>query len=334
MHTTLLLFSIVYFESLITYSLYKLHYLCTHYIMSKYLITIIGPTASGKSSLAIQLAKYFQTEIISADSRQFYQELTIGTAKPSEEELKEVKHHFINSFSIKEFYTAGNFENDALEKIKDIHQKNDIAIMVGGSGLYINAVLFGIDPFPDIPIEIRKKAIILYKEKGLQALRDELREKDPVYFLEVDLDNPRRLMRALEVCYATQQPYSSLRRQKPKKRNFKPIKIALDWKREDLYKRIDERVDKMVENGLIQECQELLSYKSLPALDTIGYKEIFDFLEGKTSKDEAIELIKRNSRRYAKRQMTWFKKDDDIKWFKPETSIDIIIQHIREKQFS
>lgn len=302
--------------------------------MNKNLITIIGPTASGKSSLAIQLAKHFQTEIISADSRQFYQELTIGTAKPTEHELKEVKHHFINSFSVQEFYTAGNFENDALEKIKEIHQENDFAIMVGGSGLYINAVLFGIDPFPDIPIEVRKKAILLYKEKGLQALRDELREKDPVYFLEVDLDNPRRLMRALEVCYATQQPYSSLRKQKPKTRSFKSIKIALDWKREDLYKRIDERVDEMVDNGLIQECQELLTYKNLPALETIGYKEIFDFLEGKTSKDEAIELIKRNSRRYAKRQMTWFKKDNEIAWFKPETSLEIIIQYIREKQFS
>lgn len=301
--------------------------------MSKQLITVIGPTASGKSHLAIQLAKFFNTEIISADSRQFYKELNIGTAKPTGDELNEVQHHFINSFSINEYYTSGSFENDALLKISEIHKEKDLAILVGGSGLYVNAVLFGIDPFPDIPIETRKIAITLFKEKGLQALRDELREKDPKYFLEVDLDNPRRIMRALEVCYATEQPYSSFKNMKPKKRPFNSIKVAIDWSREELYQRINERVVLMIQNGLIQECQNLLPFRNLQTLDTIGYKEIFEFLDGKTSKEEAIENIKRNSRRYAKRQMTWFKKDEKIKWFRPDVPLSEIILHIQSNMY-
>lgn len=300
----------------------------------KFLITILGPTASGKSDLAIQLAIHFQTEIISADSRQFYKELSIGTAKPDKSELQKAKHHFIDSFPVKEYYSAGAYEHDALEKINEIHSRNVYAVMVGGSGLYINAVLIGIDPFPDIPAEVRQKLIRMNQEQGIQALRDELRKHDPVYFLEVDLDNPRRLMRALEVCYTTGLPYSKLRNQRPKKRNFIPIKLALDWKRDELYKRIDDRVDDMIEKGLIQECQQLLPYRHLQALDTIGYKEVFDFLDGKTSKEEAIELIKRNSRRYAKRQMTWFRKDEDIKWFDPQTPLEEIIEHIEKARFS
>jgi tRNA dimethylallyltransferase len=299
--------------------------------MSKFLITIMGPTASGKTALAIELARHFDTEIISADSRQFYKEMTIGTAKPSEAELAEVPHHFINHLSVASYYGAGKFEEEALQVLDRIFAEKDVAVMVGGSGLYINAVLFGIDPFPEIPVEIRLKTLQFYKENGLQALRDELRKYDPEYFLEVDLDNPRRLMRAVEVCYATGKPYSSFRQQKPKPRPFKSIKIAYDWDREELYQRINNRVDKMIEKGLIQECQQLTDFSNQIALDTIGYKEIFDFLDGKISKEDAIDLIKRNSRRYAKRQLTWFRNDTEINWFSPESSIESFIHFIQSK---
>lgn len=299
--------------------------------MSKFLITILGPTASGKTTLAIELANSFKTEIISADSRQFYNEMSIGTAKPTPEELSKAKHHFINHLSVAEYYSAGKFEEEAMAKIAELHQQKDVVVMVGGSGLYLNAVLFGIDPFPEIPIEVRLKTLHFYKENGLQALRDELRKYDPEYFLEVDLDNPRRLMRALEVCYATGMTYSSFRQQSPKSRPFESIKIAFDWKREELYKRINQRVDDMLEKGLIQECQQLLPYKSELALDTIGYKEIFEFLDGKITKTDAIELIKRNSRRYAKRQLTWFRSDNEINWFAPGTTTETIANFIKAK---
>lgn len=299
--------------------------------MNNFLITILGPTASGKTDLAIQLAKHFDTEIISADSRQFYNELTIGTAKPSEAELNYVPHHFINCSSVDNPISAGKYETLALEKIASLHKKKNTVIMVGGSGLYINAVLFGIDPFPEISTSTRLKTLNFYKENGIQALRDELRKYDPEYFLEVDLDNPRRIMRALEVCYATKQPYSSFRNQTPTPRPFKSIKLAYKWERKELYERINKRVDLMIEKGLIKECQSLIDKKELPTLDTIGYKEIFQFLEGKVKKDEAIELIKRNSRRYAKRQLTWFKKDEAIIWLKPNENIENILKLVQKE---
>lgn len=299
--------------------------------MSKFLITIMGPTASGKTSLAIEIAQHFKTQIISADSRQFYNEMTIGTAKPSTQELSKIKHHFINHLSVNEYYAAGKFEDEALQTIESIFAENETAVMVGGSGLYLNAVLFGIDPFPEIPSDIRLKTLNYYKEQGLQALRDELRKFDPQYFLEVDLDNPRRLMRALEVCYATGQPYSSFRQKTAKPRLFQNIKIGIDWNREALYERINHRVDNMIAEGLIEECQKLLTQKNQLALDTIGYREIFDFLEGKTTKEEAIDLIKRNSRRYAKRQLTWFRSDAEINLFQPNTPTETIINFIKAK---
>ena len=299
--------------------------------MSNFLITIMGPTASGKTSLAIEIAQHFNTQIISADSRQFYNEMTIGTAKPSPEELAKVKHHFINHLSVSEYYAAGKFEDEALETLNQIFEQNETAVMVGGSGLYLNAVLFGIDPFPEIPPEIRLKTLQFYKEQGLQALRDEIRKYDPEYFLEVDLDNPRRLMRALEVCYATGQPYSSFRQKTAKPRSFQSIKIGIDWDRESLYERINQRVDNMIEQGLIEECQNLHPHKNQLALDTIGYREIFDFLEGKTTKQEAIDLIKRNSRRYAKRQLTWFRSDAEINLFQPNTPTETIVNFIQAK---
>ena len=295
---------------------------------NKYLITIMGATASGKSSLAIELAKHYNTEIISADSRQFYKGMDIGTAKVLPSEMAEVKHHFIDILEPTEEYNAGQFEADALKTLDAIFEKNDVAIMVGGSGLYLNAVLFGIDPFPEIPRETRLKTLQFYKDNGLQALRDELRRLDPKYFLEVDLDNPRRLMRAVEVCYASGQAYSSFRSQSAQKRNFTAIKIAYQWTRELLYERINQRVDEMIEAGLIAEAQQLVPFKTLKALDTIGYKEVFDFLDGNISKEECIELIKRNSRRYAKRQVTWFKKDEELHWFNPLSKIQDFITFI------
>ena len=298
----------------------------------KHLISIIGPTASGKTSLAIELAKTYNTEIISADSRQFYKKMDVGTAKPTIEEMDGVKHHFIDTLDVNEKYNAGKFEEDALQTLDKIFETKDVAIMVGGSGLYINAVLFGIDPFPEIPRETRLKALHFYKENGLQALRDEIRSLDPKYFLEVDLDNPRRLMRALEVCYATGQPYSDFTGQRAKKRNFEPIKIAYQWERELLYNRINDRVDLMIDNGLIAEVQSLATFKNEDALNTIAYKEIFEFLDGHLSKEDAIDLIKQNTRRYAKRQMTWFKKDENINWFTPAANIEdfiIFIERLR-----
>ena len=295
----------------------------------------MGPTASGKTSLAIELAKSYNTEVISADSRQFYKKMDIGTAKPTIAEMDGVKHHFIDVLNVDEKYNAGKYEDDALAALDKIFETNDVAILVGGSGLYINAVLFGIDPFPEIPRETRLKALNFYKEKGLQALRDELRELDPKFFLEVDLDNPRRLMRALEVCYATGQPYSNFTNRSPKKRNFEAIKIAYQWHRDLLYDRINERVDLMVEDGLIAEVQQLVAFKNEDALNTIAYKEIFDFLDGHTTKEDAIALIKQNTRRYAKRQMTWFRKDEGINWFTPAANIEdfiIFIERLRNGQ--
>jgi len=288
---------------------------------NKYLICILGPTASGKTSLAIETAKYFNTEIISTDSRQFYKEMHIGTAKPTFEELAEAKHHFIDSLSVTQDYSAGDFEHDALQKLDELYKTKDVVVLAGGSGLYINAILFGIDPFPVIEHETRLKTFSIYKEKGIEGLKDELRRLDPEYYIEVDLDNSRRLMRALEVCYASGKTYSSFRKQEPKPRNFKVVKIAYDYEREVLYKRINDRVDLMLQNGLEAEAKTLIEFKDMYALNTIGYKEFFSFFDGEISKEEAIELIKRNSRRYAKRQLTWFGHDKEINWIKPNVDL-------------
>lgn len=268
---------------------------------NKYLICILGPTASGKTTLAIEMAKYFNTEIISTDSRQFYKEMNIGTAKPTKEELSIVKHHFIDCLSIEKKYTAGDYEHDALETITELHKNKDVVVLAGGSGLYINAILFGIDPFPEISREIREKILNLYKEEGLEAIKDELRKLDPEFYIEVDLDNPRRIMRAVEVCWASGTTYSSFRKKEAKQRDFKVIKIAYDYEREILYKRIEKRVDIMLEEGLEAEVRGLEAHKNLLALQTIGYKEFFNYFEGKIDKERAIELIKQNSRRYAKK---------------------------------
>ncbi|MDP4266736.1 MAG: tRNA (adenosine(37)-N6)-dimethylallyltransferase MiaA [Bacteroidota bacterium] len=293
----------------------------------KKLIVICGPTAVGKTSLSIKLAKYFNTEILSADSRQFYSELKIGTAPPSKCELDEVKHHFIGSLSIKDYYNVAQFEIDGLRVLDEIFLNHDYAILVGGSGLYINALCNGIDELPDPDDSLRNSLKSDYNEKGLDFLKDRLFALDPEYYNKVDLSNPNRVIRAIEVCMKTGNSYTSLRTSTIKKRDFQIIKIGLNIERSILYNIINERVDRMFEAGLIEEAKNLYSLLGLNALKTVGYTELFDYFENKYSLEEAIEKIKTNSRRYAKRQLTWFRKDTSITWFHPE-NINEIIEYI------
>lgn len=293
--------------------------------MNKYLIVIAGPTAVGKTALSIRLAKHFNTEIVSADARQFFKEMSIGTAKPSQEEMDGVAHHFIDSHTIQEDYNVGQYEQDALAVLEKIFQHKDIAIMTGGSGLYIKVVTDGMDEIPDIDPEIRITLMKLLEEEGLQALLDKLEELDPQYFALVDKANPQRVMRGVEVCLGTGLPYSSFRKQNQVERPFKTIKIALNLPREVLYQRIDQRMDLMIEAGLLEEAKALQLYRHLNALQTVGYKEIYDYLDGNYDWEEALRLLKRNSRRYAKRQLTWFGKDKAYQWFEPHQYEDIIL---------
>ena len=294
---------------------------------TKTLIIVLGPTAIGKTSLSIQLAKHFNTEIISADSRQFYKELLIGAAPPSAKELSEVKHHFIQHLSVSQDYNVGKFEEDAILKIEELFTKNDKIIMVGGSGLYIDAICKGFDKMPETPSEIREEVISLYKKNGIDFLQNEVQQKDPVFYNEVDRNNPQRLLRALEVMYSTNKTFSSFRNKKDKKRNFKIIKIGLETDRELLYNRINQRVDIMMENGLLQEVKSLTHFKNKNSLQTVGYKELFEHLEGKITLEESLNKIKQNSRRLAKRQITWFKKDISTTYFSSE-NLDEIIEFI------
>ena len=294
---------------------------------TKTLIIVLGPTAIGKTSLSIQLAKHFNTEIISADSRQFYKELLIGAAPPSAKELSEVKHHFIQHLSVSQDYNVGKFEEDAIVKIEELFTKNDKVIVVGGSGLYIDAICKGFDKMPETPSEIREEVISLYKKNGIEFLQNEVQQKDPVFYNEVDRNNPQRLLRALEVMYSTNKTFSSFRNKKDKKRNFKIIKIGLETDRELLYNRINERVDIMMENGLLHEVKSLTHFKNKNSLQTVGYKELFEHLEGKITLEEALNKIKQNSRRFAKRQITWFKKNNSTTYFSAE-NLDEIIEFI------
>jgi tRNA dimethylallyltransferase len=271
----------------------------------------------GKTAIAIHLAKILGTEIISADARQFYREMSIGTAKPNQNELLEVQHHFINNLSIKDEYNAGKFEQEAIHKIAEIHTKNQFAIMVGGSGLFIKAVCDGFDEMPNIDPNIRIELNQEFEQNGLEFLLKELRQLDPDYFGLVDKNNTQRVIRALEVCKGTGKPFSSFRNAKKAQRNFQSIKIGLQLERKLLYNTIDNRVDKMLEMGLIEEAKNLIPFQHLNALQTVGYSELFDYFNGKIDLEEAIRLIKRNTRHYAKRQMTWFNKDLEIKWFTP-----------------
>lgn len=290
------------------------------------LIVIVGPTAVGKTATAVELAKKINTEIISADSRQFYRELQVGTAKPTAEELSEVTHHLINSHSIHEVIDAGTFERLALEALKSIFEKYDNAVMVGGSGLYVQALCEGLDALDIRDDELRKELSL----KSITELQTQLQDLDHDYFLEVDKNNPQRLMRAIEVVLKTGKKYSELRQGQKKDREFNIIKIGLTDDREVLYDRINKRVDQMINNHLEDEARQFIEYKNYYTLQTVGYSEWFDYFDGKTSRDEAIELIKRNSRRYAKRQLTWFRRDQEIKWFKAN-EFNLIYQYIADQ---
>ena len=282
---------------------------------NKFLIVVIGPTAIGKTALSIKIAQHFHCEILSCDSRQFFKEMTIGTAVPSEEELAAAPHHFIHNKSIFENYTVGEFEKEAIAKLDFLFETNDFAVLVGGSGLYVDAILKGFDDFPEIDLSVRNSIKENYEEQGISYLQDELQKRDPEYFSAVAKENPQRLMRALEVCIGTGKPYSSFLNQKKNHRNFTPIIIGLEAEREIIYDRINQRVDIMMQSGLLAEAERLYPHKNLNALQTVGYRELFEYLDSNFTLDFAISEIKKNTRRFAKRQLTWFKRNENAKWF-------------------
>jgi tRNA dimethylallyltransferase len=298
--------------------------------MSPTLVAIIGPTAVGKTEIGVQLAEHFSSEIISADSRQMYRELKVGTALPSSEQLSRAKHHLIGNLSIHDYYNASMFEQDVLCLLSEIFPRNPIAFMVGGSTLYVNAVFHGIDDLPSVDPELRKDLQKQYLEQGIEFLRMKLKLLDPEYYQRVDLKNPNRLLKAIEISLMTGQPYSTLLTAPKVQRNFNIIKIGLNMEREILFDRINRRVDEMFDQGLPEEARELFPYKQLNSLNTVGYKELFQFLEGAVSREDAKEQIKKNTRNYAKRQLTWFKRDQEITWFEPSNFDDILL-HLKSR---
>jgi tRNA dimethylallyltransferase len=297
---------------------------------AKTLIVVVGPTAIGKTAMAIRLAKHFHTEIISADSRQFFKEMEIGTAKPSKGELAEVPHHFINSNSVQTLLSTGDFEVQALLTLENLFQNHDVAIMVGGSGLYIDAVCNGLDKLPDIDLNIREELNERFAKEGISFIQTLLKEYDPEYFAKVDQSNPQRMIRGVEFFRSTGLKLSSFLTGSKKQRPFNIIKIGLNTDRLVLYERINHRVDQMLESGLVEEVRTLLPFRKYNALNTVGYSEIFDFIDGILSLPEAIDKIKQNTRRFAKRQLTWFRKDDTTAWFEPEET-DRIIEYLKTK---
>ena len=295
---------------------------------TNFLISVVGPTAIGKTTLGIKLAQYFNTEIISADSRQFYKEMFIGTAVPSQIELKAVPHHFIQHKSIKDKYTVGDFENDAIKKLKTLFSTKSVVIMVGGSGLYIDAVTKGLDYFPKIDSNIRATLNQRLHSDGIKTLQAELKTLDKKTYDSIAINNPQRLIRALEICIGTNKPYSSFLTNSEKKRPFKIITIGLTADRKLIYDRINARVDLMIKNGLIEEVKSLISFKSYNALNTVGYKELFNYLDNSSDLDTAISEIKKNTRRFAKRQLTWFRKNENTNWFNYDTKIEFVVSKI------
>ena len=289
----------------------------------KLLVSVVGPTAVGKTAVTIDLANAFDSEIISADSRQFYREMELGTAKPSAEELSLAPHHFINTLSVTQEYSVGQFEKDAISLLDELFQKHEVVFMAGGSGLFVDAVCNGLDKFPEIDPAIRERLNDTYAVKGIAYLQSLLKEKDPTYYAQVDVQNPQRLIRALEVIESTGEPFSSFRRQQAADRPFEVLRIGLEMDREKLYERIDMRMDLMIAAGLFEEAERLYQYRSLNALQTVGYKEIFGHLDGEYDKEEAVRLLKRNSRRYAKRQLTWFRRNESVHWFSPNQVAEI-----------
>ncbi|UOE48178.1 tRNA (adenosine(37)-N6)-dimethylallyltransferase MiaA [Mucilaginibacter sp. SMC90] len=294
----------------------------------KTLIVVVGPTAVGKTVAAIKLAQHFDTVVVSADSRQFFREMSIGTAKPDESELAAAKHYFINSHSISESFSVGDFEKQGLALLDELFKTHDHVILAGGSGLYIKAICEGFDDLPVADISVREQLNLQLEKEGIATLQEKLQQVDPDYYTQVDLNNPQRIIRALEVFETSGKPFSSYRKATINKRPFNIIKLALDMPREKLYERINLRVDTMVEQGLIEEVKTLLPHRQLNALNTVGYAELFDHFDGKTNLDEALLLIKQNTRRFAKRQLTWFRKDKDFIWFDAGAD-DVINQMIK-----
>lgn len=293
----------------------------------KRLIVIVGPTGSGKTDLSIAIAKHYGTPIISTDSRQFYRGIPIGTAQPEAEQLEAVKHHFIASHELEDSLSCGTYEVLALERLGELFKEYDNVVAVGGSGLYVQALCEGMDDLPQPDEELRQSLNQRLKSEGVESLAESLRELDPAYYEVVDRQNPARVLRALEVCLQTGLPYSSLRTGEKRKRDFEIVKIGVDMPREELYERIDRRVLMMVEHGLEAEARSVYHLRHLNSLQTVGYKEMFQYFDGEISRDEAISLIQRNSRRYAKRQLTWFRRDEAVKWFHPK-EFDAIVEYI------
>jgi tRNA dimethylallyltransferase len=292
--------------------------------MKNILIVLIGPTCVGKTDFSIQIARHFGCEIISADSRQFFREMKIGTAVPSDSHLAAVKHYFIRFLSVKDYYSVSLFERNVLKLLPCLFERNNIALMTGGSGMYIDAVCYGIDDIPDVDPLVREKYIKKYKDEGIAGLRLSLKLLDPDHYEKVDLKNPKRLIRALEICDTAGRPYSTFLKKRKRERDFGIIKIGIKRPREELYNRINQRVDEMIGNGLEEEARSMFGMRDLNALNSVGYKEFFDYFEGKITKEEAVDLIKRNTRRFAKRQMTWWGRDKEIKWFNADDLTEII----------
>ncbi|WP_196892675.1 tRNA (adenosine(37)-N6)-dimethylallyltransferase MiaA [Aureivirga marina] len=298
--------------------------------MKNFLLTVVGPTAIGKTALGIKLANHYNTEIISADSRQFFKEMKIGTAVPTKEELESAKHHFIQNKSIFEEYSVGHFEREGLEKITELFQDFQHLVMVGGSGLYVDAIIDGLDYFPDVAKNIREELNQRLESEGIEVLQKQLKELDPVSFDQISIENPHRLIRALEICIGAEHPFSYYKNKPKGKRDFTPIKIGLTADREIIYDRINRRVDIMVHEGLIEEAKNVYKHKELNALQTVGYRELFAHFDGDISLEFAIEEIKKNTRRFAKRQLTWFRKDKNILWFDYQTPFSEIIEKVEE----
>lgn len=298
---------------------------------NNYLIVVVGPTAIGKTALGIKVAQHFNTHIISCDSRQFYKEMAIGTAVPSKEELAAAPHHFIQNISIQDTYSVGDFERDALAKLDELFKENPVQVMVGGSGLFVNAILNGLDDFPDVDPSIRAQLNKDLEEKGLPYLQQMLKELDPVHYDKVAIDNPQRVTRALEICIGTGKPYSSFLNIKQHSRNFTPIVIGLEADREKMYERINKRVDIMMDNGLLKEAEALYPHRDNNALQTVGYRELFSYFDKEFTLEFALEEIKKNTRRFAKRQITWFKRTPDVMWFDYMTAPEEIMLAIEEK---
>lgn len=299
--------------------------------MHNFLINIIGPTAIGKTALAITIAQHFKTGIISADSRQFFKEMKIGTAVPENEELDAAPHYFIQHISVEEKYTVGDFERDAIEKLQELFQDNSIAVMAGGSGLYVKAVTEGLDDFPEVDPEIRKNLNKHLEEDGIDWLQQKLFILDPEYYKSIDVQNPHRLIRALEICMQTGKPFSSFLEKEKPTRNFETIHIGLTAQRDIIYDRINQRVDFMIENGLVEEARKLYPQRDLNALNTVGYKELFSYFDGETDLETAVSEIKKNTRRFAKRQLTWFRKNSEIKWFEYDEDTSKILRYLEER---